>query len=97
MSAPEEFEPRNAVESYIIHLEEVSTTCDSGWVRSTPRALKATHPPATAGGTDCIQVQLRGVAKDQPIEVGVVSKGVQVVIVLCTHTQVWLQVECFLK
>ena len=33
------------------------------------------------------------VAKDQPIEIGVVSKWVQVVIVLCTHAQVRLQVE----
>jgi hypothetical protein len=41
--------------------------------------------------------QLGGVAKDQPIEIGVVSQWVQVVIVLRTHTQVRLQVECALK
>jgi len=39
-------------------LEEVSTTCDSGWVRSGERA-RLTHPPAIAGGTDTV-VHLRG-------------------------------------
>ena len=54
-------------------LETVSTTCDSGWVRSraasphSPRidqccghlCIESTellaHPPAIAGGTDCLQ------------------------------------------
>jgi len=38
-------------------LEEVSTTRGSGWVRSHPATdvIIATHPPAIAGGTDCIQ------------------------------------------
>jgi len=40
---------------------------------------------------------LSGVAKDQTIEIGVVSQWVQVVVVLCTHTQVRLQVECSLE
>src|ERR1044071_5872722 len=40
---------------------------------------------------------LGGVAKDQPIEIGVVSQWVQVVIVLCTHTKGWFQVECSLQ
>jgi len=40
-------------------LDTVSTTCGSGWVRSPyagvekARRCTATHPPATAGGTDC--------------------------------------------
>ena|GEM_PF-2773590 len=38
-------------------LDTVSTTCDSRWVRSRS-GLKAAHPPATAGGTDPIQVRL---------------------------------------
>jgi len=39
-------------------LDTVSTTCGSGWVRSLYACMeefsppKATHPPATAGGTD---------------------------------------------
>ncbi len=42
-------------------LDTVSTTCDSGWVRShvatgpTQTRLNAAHPPATAGGTDRVQ------------------------------------------
>ena len=42
-------------------LDTVSTTCDSGWVRSWTATdllntgVKATHPPAIAGGTDCVQ------------------------------------------
>jgi len=42
-------------------LDTVSTTCDSGWVRSRTATklinagLKATHPPAIAGGTDRVQ------------------------------------------
>jgi len=42
-------------------LDTVSTTCGSGWVRSYAAtdllntSLKATHPPATAGGTDRVQ------------------------------------------
>jgi len=42
-------------------LDTVSTTCGSGWVRSwaatdlLKTGVKAAHPPATAGGTDCIQ------------------------------------------
>jgi hypothetical protein len=43
------------------------------------------------------EIFLGGVAKDQPIEVGVVSQWVQVVIVLCTDTQVRLQVQSFLE
>src|SRR5689334_5229433 len=43
--------------------ETVSTTRGSGWYRS-PQAARctATHPPATAGGTDCVQ------ASDTPLE-----------------------------
>ncbi len=59
-------------------LDTVSTTCDSGWVRSraataqslhknqrcghfaltVPTCLRAAHPPAIAGGTDCVQARL---------------------------------------
>src|SRR6185369_2149814 len=46
------------------NLDRVSTTCDSGWVRS-PYARSevvsvriATHPPAIAGGTDPIQARV---------------------------------------
>ncbi len=41
-------------------LDTVSTICDSGWVRSQAATdlintrLNAAHPPATAGGTDCV-------------------------------------------
>src|SRR5689334_13417517 len=36
-------------------LDTVSTTRGSGWVRSrAPSCLRAAHPPATAGGTDCL-------------------------------------------
>lgn len=34
--------------------------------------------------------QLRGVTEDQSIEVRIVAQGVQIVIVLGTHTKVWL-------
>jgi aspartate racemase len=38
------------------NLEEVSTTCDSGWVKPQHSARMMTDdPPAIAGGTDCIQ------------------------------------------
>jgi len=42
-------------------LDTVSTTCDSRWVAAvrrlaSSRGPKAAHPPATAGGTDPIQV-----------------------------------------
>jgi len=46
-------------------LETVSTTCGSGWVRSCAATellntfVKAAHPPATAGGTDCLQRNFR--------------------------------------
>lgn len=40
---------------------------------------------------------LGGVTKDQPIEIGVISQWVQVVIVLCTHPQVWLQIQRLLQ
>ena len=40
--------------------------------------------------------KLGGLAKDQPIEVGIVAQWIQVVIVLCTHSQIGLQVKCFL-
>jgi amino acid adenylation domain-containing protein/non-ribosomal peptide synthase protein (TIGR01720 family) len=42
-------------------LDTVSTTCDSEWVRSSAATdllktgLNAVHPPAIAGGTDCVQ------------------------------------------
>ena len=42
-------------------LDTVSTTCDSGWVRSRAATdliktgVDAAHPPAIAGGTDCVQ------------------------------------------
>ena len=39
-------------------LDTVSTTCGSGWVRSLAATLIAAHPPATAGGTDCVQEKL---------------------------------------
>ncbi len=47
-----------------LQLDTVSTTCGSGWVRSCAATellntdVKAAHPPAAAGGTDCIQQQL---------------------------------------
>jgi len=38
-------------------LDTVSTTCGSGWVRRRLHLARLRlHPPATAGGTDCIQV-----------------------------------------
>jgi natural product biosynthesis luciferase-like monooxygenase protein/FkbM family methyltransferase len=48
------------------HLDTVSTTCGSGWVRSSATSdvlnagVKATHPPATAGGTDRVQQETQG-------------------------------------
>jgi len=45
-------------------LDTVSTTCGSGWVRSCAATeilntdVKAAHPPATAGGTDCVQQRI---------------------------------------
>ena len=47
-----------------IALDTVSTTCGSGWVRSCAATeilntdVKAAHPPATAGGTDCVQQRI---------------------------------------
>jgi hypothetical protein len=38
----------------------------------------------------CVKSSLGRIAKDQPIEIGVVSQRVQVVIVLGTHPQIWL-------
>ena len=35
----------------------VSTTCDSGWVRSFFGSCMAAHPSATADGTDLLQVR----------------------------------------
>jgi len=52
-------------------LDTVSTTCDSGWVGSDAATevlntgVKATHPPAIAGGTDCVQEQDRLVTQSQ--------------------------------
>jgi len=43
---------------FLSHLDTVSTTCGSGWVRSNAARLMAAHPPATAGGTDCVQARL---------------------------------------
>ena len=47
----------NLAQNHRANLDTVSTTRGSGWVRSSAfaRSLKATHPPATAGGTDCVQ------------------------------------------
>ncbi|HEX7774208.1 MAG TPA: amino acid adenylation domain-containing protein, partial [Pyrinomonadaceae bacterium] len=48
-------------------LDTVSTTCGSGWVRSLHAGVEeisrrqATHPPATAGGTDCVQQEIAAV------------------------------------
>jgi len=47
-----------------IPLDTVSTTCGSGWVRSCATTellntgVKAAHPPATTGGTDCLQQRI---------------------------------------
>src|SRR5262245_27707759 len=43
-------------------LDTVSTTCGSRWVRRRLRNISkpsasTTYPPATAGGTDCVQVR----------------------------------------
>ena len=45
-------------------LDTVSTTCGSGWVRSQlgptndlVSLARLAHPPATAGGTDCVQAR----------------------------------------
>ena len=39
----------------------VSTARGSGWVRSLlDPSASTTYPPATAGGTDCVQVRLLG-------------------------------------
>jgi len=52
---------RLCLKSRNLLLDTVSTTCDSGWVRSLYACIggqsppKATHPPAIAGGTDCVQ------------------------------------------
>src|SRR5262245_38192406 len=37
------------------------------------------------------------VAEDQPIEIGIVAQWVQVVVMLRTHPEIGLQVECFLQ
>ena len=38
-------------------LDRLSTTCGSGWVRRRRAPIqKPAHPPATAGGTDPVQV-----------------------------------------
>ena len=42
-------------------LEEVSTTCGSGWVQTHSVSLMRTDPPAIAGGTDLLQVTTYGV------------------------------------
>jgi hypothetical protein len=36
--------------------DEVSTTCDSGWVQTHVEPMLLSDPPAIAGGTDLIQV-----------------------------------------
>ncbi len=45
------------LENHEMCLDTVSTTRDSGWVHAQlwPSA-STTYPPATAGGTDCVQV-----------------------------------------
>ena len=40
---------------------------------------------------------LRGAAEDQSIKVRVVAQWVQVVVMLCTYTEVWLKIECPLE
>ena len=37
-----------------------------------------------------VSVGLGRVTEDQPIKVGVISQRVQIVVVLCTNTKVWL-------
>jgi len=49
---------RRHVQCQEFYLDTVSTTCGSGWVRSLPPSALTSYPPATAGGTDCIQVRL---------------------------------------
>ena len=43
------------------------------------------------------RAELGGTTEDQPIEVGVIPKWIQVVIVLGTNTQVGLQIESALQ
>jgi tetratricopeptide (TPR) repeat protein len=56
---------RPCLKSRDASLETVSTTCGSGWVRSCAAtellktSVKAAHPPATAGGTNCVQRNFR--------------------------------------
>ena len=38
-------------------LEEVSTTCGSGWVQTHAGSMLLNDPPATAGGTDLFQAR----------------------------------------
>jgi hypothetical protein len=40
-----------------LYLDEVSTTCGSGWVDAQLWIWNRVNPPATAGGTDLIQVE----------------------------------------
>ena len=78
----------NAVESYLI--QRIGSR--SGATLATS-ILKVHVAPLRRR----VKYFLGGVAKNQPIEVGVVSQRVQVVIVLCTNTQVRLQIQCLLK
>jgi hypothetical protein len=39
-------------------LEEVSTTCDNGWVAAQLWIWNRVNPPAIAGGTDLFQAKL---------------------------------------
>ena len=60
-------------------LDRVSTTCGSGWVRRRrARIQKPAHPPATAGGTDPVQVGFEVLKGKQARPLGVESaKGAQ--------------------
>lgn len=44
-----------------------------------------------------LMVKLGGITEDQAIEVRVVTQWVQVVVMLCTHPKIWLQIESALQ
>ena len=66
-------------------LDTVSTTCGSWWVRSHQAArCTATHPPATAGGTDCIQQRIQTVEAKPTDRIQAADTALEVV-------RVWLE------
>lgn len=42
-------------------------------------------------------LRLGRIAEDQSIEIRIISERIQIVIVLSSYAQVWLEIECALK